>query len=678
MKRCILGLCLVFVLLFTLTACGGEKQNGMMLDNGWVMRGDSNGRGEEKDWHKGFTEANNEKAEINWYANSFSASFIKGDRILLYANDLGRECAMWLNGKQIDARPDATGLFYLDVSDAVKRNGKNVLVVRAKGNVDVDGIGLSVRPKMAVTKVKASVEGDEVTVTAVMDNSGTPDYVTFTVEMTAESSGKLMARVVSEAMVNEGVSEQVFTVTVPDHLKWDQDHAVLYHVAVKAQTVQSSDTGHTDMGFAILAQDEEGYYNLNGVTTFLRIADMPERVLANDTVMRRFVDYMRTAEFNAVCPLIAPTQALLDYCDRTGMIVLVDPSVAEQYKDSHVSLMGISVEGIPVAGDGLEFALEKPVNAVDAMYKELGLDRLYGGAVDLYKAMSDSYVDRVSDAVRDARKSGAPAVRLGAAVDSYPDSLLLPLTDGIEELRYVLNVDPVIFAGDQVAIKLDLVDVDILWPDTKFEAYIKITNDKGIVWDKKIPFTSSDSKLGHSLSVIELVDESVMIPNVGYYEVSVELTDLAHPVCGEADFYVVDRANLSGVMIVRGSLTDEAKAAAQAGGKVIVLNASAESGLPFEATFVDGITGAIADPRIKASFAGTAMTDMDGVAFDRAIQTENGTPYLIGFGLDISNTLRYGSIIATYPYGAGSITVVTADVDANNPVVAAALASAIA
>lgn len=678
MKRRVYGLCLVLVLLFTLTACKGEQQSGMMLDQGWVIRGDAENIGEEENWYKGFTDANEESAEVNWYANKFKASLNGGDRVLLQASDLGQDCTVWLNAKQIDTREDASGVFYLDVTDSIKRTGTNTLVVKAKGHADVDGIGLSVRPKMTVADVKTAVNGDAVTVTAVMDNSGAQDQVTFVVEMTAESSGKVMSRIVSEAQVAAGVSKQEFTLTVPDHLKWDQDHAVLYHVAVKAQTARSTDMAYTNMGFASLVQDEEGYYNFNGVTTFLRIADMPERVMANDVTMRRFVDYVRTAEFNAVYPLVAPTQALLDYCDQTGIMVLVGSEKVDRYGSSHASLMGVSVDGIPVAGEGLEFAVSKPVETLDAMYKELKLDRLYGGAVDLYKAMSDSYVEKVSDALRDARKSGLPAVRLAAVIDGYPDSLLVPLTDGIEELRYVLNVDKVIFSGSRVAIKLDLVDVDVLWPDTKFEAYIKITDDTGIVWEKKVPFSSSDSKLEHSASVISLLDESVLISKAGHYDVSVELTDLAHPVCGEAEFYAVDRTSLNNVTVVKDRLTDAAKAAAQNGGKVVVLNASADSGLPFDATFVEGITGIIVDSRVKASFAATAMTDIDGVTVDRAVVAENGTAYLIGFGMDADNALRYGSVIATYPYGSGSIIVVTADVDMNNPVAAAALAAAIA
>ena len=118
----------------------------------------------------------------------------------------------------------------MDVTNTVKRNGTNALVLRTKGNANVEGIGLSVRPKMTVAEVKNSTEGDTVTVTAVMDNSGAKDDVTFTVEMTALDSGRVMTRVVEQVTVSEGVSEQVFTLTVPDHILWNLDYAYLYNI----------------------------------------------------------------------------------------------------------------------------------------------------------------------------------------------------------------------------------------------------------------------------------------------------------------------------------------------------------------------------------------------------------------------------------------------------------------
>ncbi len=678
MKRICVWL-LALLMLVSLCACSGEKQPGLVLDSGWVVRGDGSGIGEGEKWFKGFTDANGEASEVKWYANKFNASLTDGDRVILSAADLGQDATLWLNGKQIDNREDAAGIFYLDVTDTVKRNGTNQLVLKAKGNADVDGIGLSVRPKMAVVEVKNRTEGDTVTVTAVMDNSGAKDDVVFTVEMTAMDSGRVMTRAIEQVTVSEGVSEQVFTLNIPDHVKWDQDHAFLYNVSVKAQTANSVDMAHTYVGFAELTKDEEGYFRLNGNTTFLRAVDVPERILANDTAMRRFVDYIRTVEFNAVYPLVTPTKALLDYCDQTGIMVLIDPSVSATHgADSHVSLMPVSSSELTPVGQGLQFAVEKPVETLDNMYKEMGLNRIYGGAVDLYNVMGNVYVSQVSDAIRDARRFGSPAIRVCAALDSYPDAQLLAVTDGIEELRYILSVDPVIRKGESVSVKLDLVDVDILWPN-KFNAYIKITNDQGIVWDKTVEFTSQASALGHMTAQIPLVNEFVPISGVaGKYTVAVELTDLAHPVCGETEFYVVDKADLSGATIVSGVLTADDKAKAEAGGKVILLNASAESGLPFDATFVTGMTGAVVDNRVNAAFAGTAIATMDGVAFDRAIKAEGGTSYLTGFGLTLDNTLNYGSVIATYPVGSGSITVVTADVDISNPVIAAVLAAAIA
>jgi|GEM_PF-1358297 len=674
-KRVCAAMLAVFMLL-ALTACGGEKHVGQMLANGWVVRGDANGIGENEKWYKGFTKANDEVSETNWYANTFSSSLTDGDRVILSANDLGTHAALWLNGKPIDDRADAAGTWYLDVTKAIKRNGKNVLVLRANGHADVDSIGFSVRPKMTVAEVAATVQGDDVTVTSYMDNAGAKDDVIFTVEVTAMDSGKVMSRAVERITVQEGCSEQTFTLTIPDHIKWNSDMSYLYQVSVKAQTESSADVAATTIGFAELTKDEEGYFLLNGTPIFLRAIDMPARVLKDDVAMRRFIDYIRTVEFNAVYPLTTPTKALLDYCDQTGMMVLSDTDVSGA--DSHVSLMNVSVSDLTVMGEGLSFATDKPIEAVDQLYKDMGMNRIYGGAVDLYKAMGDVYVEQLNAAIRDARKNGAVAVRLAAEIDGYPESMIVPLADSIEELRYILNVDPVIYKGGSVTVSLDLVDCDVLWDGVKLEAYIKITNDNGIVWENTVPFTSADSKQGHSTAYIPLLKESVVIGETGVYTVAVELKDLAHPVCGEAQFHVVDRPNLSGVTIVKDTLTDDAIAKAQGGGKVILLNASAESGLPFKAQFVDGITGAVVDNRVNASFAAKAVPALGGVAFDRAIKAEGGVSYLTGFGVASDNVLKYGSVVATYPVGSGSITVVTMDMDITNPALAAILAAAIA
>ena len=680
MKKRILAWLLVVLMAVTLTACGNKKLTGQVLDQGWTVRGDVSAAGEKENWHKGFTKGNGEVAEIMWYANKFSATLADSDRVLMTASDLGVDMTLWINGKQIDQREDAAGSLYWDVTNAIKRNGANNVVLRAKGYADVDSIGFTVHPKMAVAGVSATVDGDSVSVIANMDNKGAKDDVCFTVEITALDSGKVMSRIVETVTVGEGNSQSAFVLSVPDHLKWTQDLAYLYHISVKAETTNGTDHGYATVGFADLSRDEEGYYQFNGKTTFLRAIDMPARVLSDDTTMRRFVDFVRTAEFNAVCPLIAPTKALLDYCDQTGMMVLIDEKdQMPRGVENHVSLRKVAMSDLAVMGEGLEFATAQPVDAINQMYKNLNLDRIYGGAIDLYKAMGAAYVERVSAAIGEARRNGAPAVRLAAGIDGYPDTMLLALADGIEELRYVMNVDSVIVRGGSVGLSVDLVDCDILWKGAKYEAYIKITNDEGIVWEKKVPFTTEITALGHSTARIPLLNERVPITTkAGKYTVAVELTDLAHPVCGEATFYVVENADLSSATIATGALNAEQIETAKNGGKVILLNASEQSNLPFDAEFVTGITGAVVDNRAKAAFGGTVIDSLGGEAFDCAIKAEGGTSYLSGFGVGADNHLVYGSVIATYAVGNGSITVVTADVDVNNPTVAAILAAAIA
>lgn len=92
----ICALLLALLILGTLSACSAEKQNGQILDSGWVMRGDEDNFGYGEKWYKGFTKANDKNAKVNWYANTFTSSLVAGDRVLLFASDLGVNSAMWL------------------------------------------------------------------------------------------------------------------------------------------------------------------------------------------------------------------------------------------------------------------------------------------------------------------------------------------------------------------------------------------------------------------------------------------------------------------------------------------------------------------------------------------------------------------------------------------------------
>lgn len=672
------------MLLVCLTACGGGARKGQVLDTGWVVRGDANGIGESEGWHKGFTEGNDETADVVWYANQFKASLMSGERVMLALCDLGEAATVWLNGKPIVTRENAMGDFYVDVTESIKRSGTNKLVVRSNGGAaGIAQTGLSVRPAVIVSDIAVTtdLQADTMQVAVSLDNGGAAADVTLMAALTALDTGKVLSRVPIEVQAAEGVSEHEITLTVTDYIPWNFDNPYLYNVTVSAATDTAADTSYCTVGFKSLTQDAEGVYALNGTPFMLRMVDMPESVMKVEKDMRYFVDFVRTAEFNAIYPLGTPTQALLDYADATGMMIVTGSSVSAVVgADFHVSPITVDLSKIEAVGAGMQFPATRPVELTDKWYNDMDLARLYGGAVDAYKAAGNLYVQQLCDAIAKVRLTDTNAIRVSGAVAGYPDKMLETVADAIEELRYVIQAEPVVVSGGSLDLKIDLVDHNVLWEGRKFEAYVKITGSTGILWEKKVEFTTTISELGHSARLIPLVDEAVSIQApAGQYIIAVELTNYAHPVCGEADLYVVDQADLSGATVVRGVLTADAKAKAEAGGKVIVLGANADSDLPIDGEFISGITGGAVDNRVNTAFAGSMIpAGFNGFDFDTVFVAEGGTNILSGFGFTNDGQLTYGGVIATYALGSGSITVVTADADLSNPTVAALLATAIA
>lgn len=674
------------LMLVCLTACGNGTRSGQVLDAGWIVRGDADGVGENEGWNKGFTDSNDVTADVIWYANKFAASLTKGDRVMLTLCDLGSAATVWLNGKQVDTREDAMGDYYVDVTDAVKRVGTNNLVIRSTGGAaGVTATGLSVRPAVMIADIAAVTDRDNagyMAVTVTLNNGGDTAEVALVAELTALDTGKVLTRVPVKVQAGAGETYHTLGLQVDDYIPWDYDNPYLYNVTVTATVADAVDTAQATVGFrSDVHGDSEGVYTLNGKPFMLRIVDLPQAVMNNDKTMRYFVDFVRSIEFNAIYPLSTPTQALLDYADATGMMIVTDSSVSAVIgADAHVSPITVDLSQVEAVGAQLQYPATQPVELTDEWYADMDLARLYGGAIDAYKAAGDLHVQQLCAAIAQARLKDTNVVRVSGAIAGYPDSMLESVSDAIEELRYVIDVDPVIVKGGTLDLKIDLVDHNVLWEEPTFAAYVKVTGESGILWEDTVDFTTEISALGHSSRLIPLVDESIRIDApAGKYTVAVELTNLAHPTCGEADFYVVDRASLADATVVNGTLTADAKAAAEAGGKVIVLGANAESGLPIHGTFVTGATGGVVDNRVNAAFAGSMIpSGFDGVNFDTVFVGERGTNILSGFGFTADGGLTYGAVISTYPFGNGSITVVTADVDINNPTVAALLAAAIA
>ncbi len=303
--------------LVCLAACDSGTRSGQMLDAGWVVRGDAEGIGESENWHKGFTEENDVIADTVWYANTFAASLVKGDRVILSLCDLGEEATVWLNGEQVDTRDHAMGDYLIDVTDTIKRVGTNTLVIRAAAGAAVTRTTLAVRPAVMVSQL--AVDSDtagHMQVSVTLDNAEDEVPVVLTAVLTALDTGKVMTRRVSRVQAVSGVGVHELTLSVGDAVLWDITQPYLYDLTVTAASASSkdvwSDSVYESVGF-------QAQTSVSGAPV-----DLEKTVMQDETAMREFVNRARTEGFVAVRPLGQPTQALLDHADELGILVVTD------------------------------------------------------------------------------------------------------------------------------------------------------------------------------------------------------------------------------------------------------------------------------------------------------------------------------------------------------------------
>lgn len=340
MKRRICALVSVLVLILGLTACAGGTRNGQVLDTGWKMRGDVEETGAQNGWQNGFAQGNETEADTVWYANTFAASLVKGDRVILSLYDLGQAATVWLNGTQVDERSSATGAYWLDVTDTVKRVGSNTLVIRAGRDAAVARTTVTVRPSIMVTDLSVEEKDQALYVGITLENVKNKEDVALTAVLTALDSGKVITRVSQQISAGEGTGAHTLILEADQVLRWSIDTPYLYDLTVTVNAVKPSqdwvDTVSRCVGFA------------EQMPATLRILDLPQDVMRQETEMREYVNQAKYSGMHALNPLGQPTQALLSYADAVGMLVITDAS-------NHVCALGVDVSQIPTVGEGLPF-----------------------------------------------------------------------------------------------------------------------------------------------------------------------------------------------------------------------------------------------------------------------------------------------------------------------------------
>ncbi len=374
---------------------GERSVSGMLvsLDGEWSLSIDPNNVGQKEEWFKGpLPEAKQTSVPaviqeafpgyhgVVWYSRNFLAPLnpYSQGRHLLRFGAVDYLANVWLNGVHVGGHEGADTPFVLDVTDAIKPNEANSLVVRVlnPSDVRIDGIVLDETPhrnkRMKYTPGNSFNSGGIVDTVELLAVPGIwienvyvrPDSKTgivriqinvrnrlqkssrsrlgFTVAASATGEAITAAELESELPKGDSLIESQLKVDSPR--LWELDDPYLYLVRVKVQAEGSPNSHETSVrcGFRDF-RVVNGYFQLNGKRLFLRSTHTGNHVPIGmmhaprqaPDLLRRDLLYAKSSGFNMVrfiSGMSFPYQ--LDLCDEIGLMVYEESLAAWLLADS--------------------------------------------------------------------------------------------------------------------------------------------------------------------------------------------------------------------------------------------------------------------------------------------------------------------------------------------------------
>ena len=276
---------------------------------------------------------------IGWYRKQFRLDpSWEGKRIFVEFEGIFRDSVIWVNGVYLDRHTSGYTSFALELTDHLIFGEDNSIAVRvdseqAEGwwyegagiyrNVNLL-IGEPVYIKYNGIAVKADIDG-KVNASVVLVND-TEAHVTKSVSFTVkDSNGNAVAVVekkVDIAPYGEIKAEAALTVSNPD--LWSVDTPYLYGLTVECEAEAAS----VNFGIRSVGFDADRGFILNGKTLKIRGACVHQDfggvgVALTDDLQEYKIKRLKEMGVNAYRSAHhAPAPALLDACDRLGMLVM--------------------------------------------------------------------------------------------------------------------------------------------------------------------------------------------------------------------------------------------------------------------------------------------------------------------------------------------------------------------
>lgn len=283
-----------------------------------------------------------------WYRHTFSLTPAdSGSMFYLQFDGVYMNAEVWVNGKRVARNPYGYTSFFADISKQLLYSAPNVIAVKVRnegentryysgsgiyrpvwlrkaGAVHIAQWGVAsttpqVSPKEGILQLEVEVKNTTTSVAHVDCRA-----------LLLDSIGKGISTDATGLQIGPGKSAKaILRLPVNNPALWDIDHPSLYKaVTTILQNGKPLDENITVVGFRKISYDAAKGFLLNDRSIELKGGCIhhdngPLGAKAYDRAEERKIELLKKAGFNAIRTAHnPPSQALLDACDRLGMLVI--------------------------------------------------------------------------------------------------------------------------------------------------------------------------------------------------------------------------------------------------------------------------------------------------------------------------------------------------------------------
>ena len=287
---------------------------------------------------------------IGWYRKSFILNEAdKNKSVYLQFDGIYMNSDVWLNGKHLGFHPYGYTPFSYDITSFLYPAGKtNVVAVRVRNEglnsrwysgsgitrhvwlTVVNHVHIDLSGGLYITTPAVSENSADVKIETTVVNTGTYDKKIVLQTQLFDPSGKLAGSAKSNSALTPGQSIEVIqNVQVQKPALWSTDVPNLYQAKVSVLTdgVVVDNEG-TLFGIRSIKIDAQNGLTINGKTVKMiggcyHLDNGPLGTASIDRAEERKIEVLKNAGFNAIrTSHNPPSPALLDACDRLGMLVI--------------------------------------------------------------------------------------------------------------------------------------------------------------------------------------------------------------------------------------------------------------------------------------------------------------------------------------------------------------------